>query len=148
MVSYHQNADGKQVKFELSNESEGSLRLLDILSAFIELEKNDSRKVYVIDELDRSWHYTLSQRLLGIYLSHCSPQSRSQLLFSTQDLMLMDQDIFRRDEIWFVERNTCGVSKLFPMSAFDIRYDKDIRKLYLQGAIGGIPQLTVFGQPD
>ena len=145
MVSYHQNANGKQVKFELSNESEGSLRLLDILPAFIELEKNDSRKVYVIDELDRSWHYTLSQRLLGIYLSHCSPQSRSQLLFSTHDLMLMDQDIFRRDEIWIVERNTGGVSTLFPMSAFDIRYDKDIRKLYLQGAVGGIPQLTAFG---
>ena len=145
MVSYHQNAEGKQVKFELSNESEGSLRLLDILPAFIDLEKNDLRKVYVIDELDRSWHYALSQRLLGIYLSHCSPESRSQLLFSTQDLMLMDQDIFRRDEIWIVERNTGGVSTLFPLSAFDIRYDKDIRKLYLQGAIGGIPQMTAFG---
>ncbi len=145
MVSYHQSADGKQVKFELTNESEGSLRLLNILPAFLDLEKKDSRRVYIIDELDRSWHYDLSRRLLGIYLSHCSPQSRSQLLFSTHDLMLMDQDCFRRDEIWIVERNSGGVSTLFPMSAFDIRYDKDIRKLYLQGAVGGIPQLTAFG---
>ena len=59
--------------------------------------------------------------------------------------MLMDQDIFRRDEIWIVERNTAGVSTMSPLSAFDIRYDKDIRKLYLRGAIGGIPQLTAFG---
>ena len=145
MVSYHNNAEGKLIKFELGSESEGSLRLLDILPAFIDLEKNDSRKVFVIDELDRSWHHALSKQLLGIYLSHCSEQSRAQLLFSTHDLMLMDQSIFRRDEMWIAERDAGGSSTLFPISSCGIRYDKDIRKLYLQGALGGTPLLTAFG---
>lgn len=145
MISYHNDCDGNLVKFDLSQESEGSLRLLDILPAFIDLERNKSRKVYVIDELDRSWHYALSRRLLGIYLLHCSENSRAQLIFSTHDLMLMDQDLFRRDEMWIVERNDAGVSTLFSLSNCGIRFDKDIRKMYLQGALGGIPQLTRFG---
>ena len=145
MVSYHKDAGGKLIKFELSSESEGSLRLLDILPAFIDLEKNDSRRVFVIDELDRSWHHALSRQLLGIYLSHCSSKSRAQLLFSTHDLMLMDQNIFRRDEMWFTARDENGASTLLSISSCGIRHDKDIRKLYLQGALGGVPLLTAFG---
>ncbi|MPN24618.1 hypothetical protein SDC9_172019 [bioreactor metagenome] len=145
MISFHRNGYGELVKFDLSQESEGSLRLLDILPAFLDLERNDSHRVYVIDELDRSWHYALSRRLLGIYLSHCSEHSRAQLLFSTHDLMLMDQDLFRRDEIWIAERGENGASSLFSLANCGIRHDKDIRKLYLQGALGGIPQLMRFG---
>lgn len=145
MVSYHKDCTGKLIKFNLSQESEGSLRLLDIVPAFIDLERKKSRNVYVIDELDRSWHYALSRRLLGIYLSHCSESSRAQLIFSTHDLMLMDQDLFRRDEMWIAERCDDGASTLFSLSNCGIRFDKDIRKLYLQGALGGIPQLTRFG---
>ena len=145
MVSYHEDNKGNLIKFELKQESEGSLRLLDILPAFIDLEHPDSRKVYVIDELDRSWHYELSHHLLGIYLSHCSKASRAQLIFSTHDLLLMDQSLFRRDEMWTVERNVHGASDLSSLSCNNIRYDKDIRKLYLQGALGGIPRFTRFG---
>ncbi len=145
MVSYHEDSNGNLVKFDLTQESDGSLRLIDILPAFIDLEHGDSRKVYIIDELDRSWHYLLSYHLLGIYLSHCSKASRSQLIFSTHDLMLMDQSLFRRDEMWIVERNECGVSVLCSPSCNDVRYDKDIRKLYLHGVLGGLPLFTRFG---
>lgn len=145
MVSFHEDSNGGSVKFELKQESKGSLRLLDILPAFIDLEHRDSRRVYIIDELDRSWHYELSRHLLGIYLSHCSKTSRAQLIFSTHDLLLMDQSLFRRDEMWTVERNVHGVSNLSSLSCSNIRYDKDIRKLYLQGALGGIPRFTRFG---
>lgn len=145
MISFHKNSEGNLVKFDLRQESEGSLRLLDILPAFIDLEKQNSHAVYVIDELDCSWHYALSRRLLGIYLSNCSENSRTQLLFSTHDLLLMDQDLFRRDEMWITERKEDGSSTLFSLACCNIRYDKDIRKMYLQGALGGIPQLARFG---
>ena len=145
LVSYHKKADGSFEKFNMSQESDGSLRLLDILPAFIDLEREDSNKVYIIDELDRSWHYALSRRLLGTYLSQCSRSTRAQLLFSTHDLMLMDQSLFRRDEMWIAERNEFGESSLFSLANCGIRFDKDIRKLYLQGALGGIPNLAHFG---
>ena len=145
MVSYHEDSNGNSIKFDLKQESEGSRRLLDILPAFIDLEHRDCRKVYVIDELDRSWHYELSNHLLGIYLSRCSKASRAQLIFSTHDLLLMDQSLFRRDEMWIVERDVYGASDLSSLSCSNIRYDKDILKLYLQGALGGIPRFTRFG---
>lgn len=145
MVSYHQDSDGCKRKFDLRQESEGTLRLLDILPAFMELERQASRAIYVIDELDCSWHYALSRRLLGIFLSRCSEETRTQLIFSTHDLMLMDQELFRRDELWITERQLDGSSALRSLADYQIRYDKDIRKLYLQGALGGMPQLACFG---
>ena len=145
IISFHKNSDGKLIEFDLQQESEGSLRLLDILPAFIDLEKKDSKYVYIIDDLDRNLHSMLSRRLLVIYLSNCSENSRSQLIFSTHDLLLMDQNLFRRDEMWISERQEDGASNLFSLAGSNIRYDKDIRKMYLQGALGGVPKLVTFG---
>ena len=145
IISFHKNSDGKLIEFDLQQESEGSLRLLDILPAFIDLEKKDSKYVYVIDDLDRNLHSVLSRRLLVIYLSNCSENSRSQLIFSTHDLLLMDQNLFRRDEMWISERQEDGASNLFSLAGSNIRYDKDIRKMYLQGALGGVPKLVTLG---
>jgi hypothetical protein len=58
----------------------------------------------------------------------------------------MDQQLFRRDEMWVAERKPEGVSTLVSFSDFkDVRYDKDIRKSYLQGRLGGIPQILLGG---
>lgn len=145
IVSFHKNENGDCVKFDLRQESEGTLRLIDILPAFIKLEEKNSNQVYIIDELDRSWHYFLSRQLLGTFLGTCSEDSRSQLIFSTHDLLLMDQDIFRKGEMFVVERNEHGISSIYSLNHPDIRYDKDIRKMYIQGKLGGIPQLLHFG---
>jgi AAA15 family ATPase/GTPase len=126
-------------------EAQGTVRLLDILPAFLELEDPSVRPVYIIDELDRSWHYMLSKKLLGIYLRGCTKDSRCQLLFSTHDLMLMDQNLFRRSEMFLTERSQEGVSSVFSLNMPGLRYDKDIRKMYLQGALGGIPCLRHYG---
>ena len=57
--------------------------------------------------------------------------------------MLMDQQLLRRDEMWAAERDEAGVSSLFSFSEYkDVRYDKDIRKSYLQGRMGGIPRIS------
>ena len=145
LVSYHRNETGELIKFDLRNESEGTLRLIDVLPAFMNLENKNSDQVYIIDELDRSWHYLLSKQLIGTFLGTCSNNSRSQLIFSTHDLLLMDQDIFRKNEMFVVERNADGVSSLYSLNNPCIRYDKDLRKMYLQGKLGGVPQLSHFG---
>jgi AAA15 family ATPase/GTPase len=142
LVTFHSNSDGTDVKFEMLHESDGSKRVIDLLPAFLEISATGSRKVYVVDEVDRSLHTLLTRRLLEAYLSCCSPKSRSQLLFTTHDILLMDQQLFRRDEMWATERDKEGVSSLIPFSEFkDVRYDKDIRKSYLQGRLGGVPRI-------
>ena len=143
LVTYHPKADGTEAKFEIRQESDGSQRVIDLLPAFLELSAQVSKKVYVIDEVDRSLHTLLTRRLLEAYLANCSTETRTQLLLTTHDVLLMDQQLLRRDEMWVAERDATGASNLFSFSEYkDVRYDKDIRKSYLRGRLGGIPRLS------
>ncbi len=143
-VAYHRKSDGTKAKFELWQESDGSQRLLDLLPAFLDLSSPGSKRVYLIDEIDRHLHTSLVRKLLENYLAMSDADTRMQLLFTTHDVMLMDQQLLRRDEMWVVERETSGASCLYSFSDFKgIRYDKDIRKSYLQGRLGGVPRLSL-----
>lgn len=140
LVTYHRGSDGKQIRFDVSEESEGTQRLIDLLPAFHELLSSDSKKVFVIDELDRSLHTLLTRNLLESYLASRRNESRGQLIFTTHDGLLLDQALFRRDEFWFIDKDETGASSLTALSDFkDVRHDKDIRKSYLSGRFGGIP---------
>jgi hypothetical protein len=146
LVTYHQGADGKEVKFEIDQESDGSQRVIDLLPAFLEIAAPGTAKVFVVDELDRSMHTMLTRQLIEGYLASCSEDTRAQLFFTTHDALLMDQSLFRRDEMWVAERDRAGISTLVSFSEFkDVRYDKDIRKSYLQGRLGGIPKILISG---
>lgn len=143
LVTYHTKKGGGEIKFDMSHESDGSQRVIDLLPAFLAAASLESKKVYVIDEVDRSLHTLLTRQLLEAYLTGCSADSRSQVLLTTHDVLLMDQGLLRRDEMWVVERDRHGASSLVAFSEFnaDIRYDKDVRKSYLQGRLGGVPRI-------
>ncbi|MBC8438788.1 MAG: ATP-binding protein [Deltaproteobacteria bacterium] len=144
LVSYHQSSDGQKVKFELTDESDGTRRLIELLPGFYNMSNENNAKVYIIDEIDRSLHSLLTRQLLNLFLCSYSEKSRSQLLFTTHDLLLMDQTLLRRDEMWIAERNDQGSSTLISFAEFkDVRSDKDIRKSYLQGRLGGIPNVLI-----
>lgn len=148
LITYHPGKDGSEIKFEFSEESDGSKRLIDLLPFLLALSHSPSEIVFVIDELDRSLHALLVEKLVRMYLAHCTPDSRSQLLFTTHNVLLMDQDIFRRDELWVTERDAAGASTLLSFSDYkNVRYDKDIRKSYLQGRLGGIPRILLSSMP-
>ncbi len=141
--TFHLKSDGTEVRFDIRQESDGSQRVIDLLPAFLEISTSGSRKVCIIDEVNRSLHPLLTRQLIEAYLENCSPDSRAQLLITTHDVLLMDQRLFRRDEMWVTERNHKG-SELFSFSDYkDIRYDKDIRKSYLQGRLGGVPRILL-----
>ena len=138
----HRAVDGKEVHLAMSAESDGTLRLLDLLPAFFTLGDATAKKVYVIDELDRSLHPTLMEYLIRLFLQSAGAGTRSQILFTTHNVQVLTQDIFRRDEMWLVRRDSEGVSELVSLGDFkDIRFDKDIRKSYLEGRLGGIPHI-------
>jgi len=148
VIPIHRMDSGEEVAFRLGDESDGTRRLLDLLPAFLMLENSAVPPVFVIDELDRSLHSLLTRSLLQKFLSTRAASSGSQLIFTTHDTQLMTQDLFRRDEIWITERDSSGSSKLTAFSEFkDVRKDKDIRKSYLQGRMGGIPKIRSFTGP-
>lgn len=144
LVAYHPKTDGTEAKFDIRQESDGSQRVIDLLPVFLELATPSSKKVYVIDEVDRSLHTLLTRRLLEAYLASCTADTRSQLLLTTHDVLLMDQQLLRRDEMWVAERKPTGASTLVSFAEYkDVRYDKDICKSYLQGRLGGIPRILL-----
>ncbi len=146
IVTYRRDTEGKPVAFESSEESDGTLRLSDLCPLFHELASAKSRKVYIIDELDRSMHTQLTGALLQSYLGSRSAETRAQLIFTTHDVQLMTQDIFRRDEMWFIERGKHGETEMECLSDYkEVRYDKDVRKAYLEGRFSGVPHLRPFG---
>jgi len=148
LIPIHQNDIGEMVPFEYSDESDGTRRLLDVLPAFLMLGDKNYSTTFVIDELDRSLHPNLTRNLIDEFLSNRQISSRTQLIFTTHDAQLMTQDLFRRDEIWITERDQSGASKLVAFSEFkDVRKDKDIRKSYLQGRLGGIPRIRTTIPP-
>lgn len=121
--------------FEFSEESDGTRRLFDLLDILISNEKN---KIYVIDELERSLHPKLTYKFVELFFDHLK-ENNIQLIFTTHESTILDQDLIRRDEVWFVERDKDNVSKLYSLDRFKERYDKKLSKSYLDGRYGAIP---------
>lgn len=124
--------------FRFDEESDGTIRLFDLID--ILLTKSDDT-VFFVDELERSLHPKVTERFLDLYFS-LHKNDKVQLIFTTNDTMLMDQDIFRRDEIWFVERDKDNNSTLYSLDRFKERYDKKLSKAYLEGRYGAIPVIS------
>jgi hypothetical protein len=134
----HTAEDGKSVMFDLVEESDGSRRLLDYLPAFRDLLTKDV--TYLIDEIERSIHPLLIKEIIRKFSEDDS--TAGQLVFTTHESNLLDQEIFRQDEIWFVEKDSSGSTDLYSLCDFKEHNTKDIRKGYLTGRYGSIPFLS------
>lgn len=138
-LSLQHAAEEGSLPFEWAAESDGTKQMFRLIPFFMSLASGGN-SVVLIDELDRSLHTNIAIQLIKWVLSEVGPESRSQLLFTTHDLMLMDIDLLRRDQLWLVEKSRQGVSSLIPVAQYEgIRKDSDLRKSYLQGRFGGVP---------
>jgi uncharacterized protein len=126
------------IYLEVGEESDGTQRLFDIIPGLMELL--DSEKVFIIDELDRSLHPHLTRNILELFLK--TENNKSQLIVTTHESSLLDLDLLRRDEIWFIEKDKDGKSTAYSLEEYAPRYDMDIRKGYLLGRYGAIPFLN------
>jgi hypothetical protein len=144
LIAYHEDIEGKSIQFDLLDESDGTKRLIDLLPAFHRQSNVALMRVFFIDEIDRSMHTKLTSELLRAYLGAGSRGSRSQIIFTTHDVMIMNQDLLRRDEMWIADRSIQGESTIYSISDFEnVRFDKDVRKSYLQGRFGGLPKILL-----
>ena len=123
--------------FDLEEESDGTVRLLDFVPAFQSVISEP--KVYLVDEIERSIHPNLIKELVKKF--SLDEATKGQLIFTTHESNLLDQEIFRQDEIWFVEKDPTGASDLYSLSDFKEHKTIDIRKGYLNGRYGSIPFL-------
>ncbi|WP_016949315.1 ATP/GTP-binding protein [Anabaena sp. PCC 7108] len=134
----HHHESGHLVDFTIEEESEGTQRLINLIPALFILKENPE-KVIFLDELDRRLHPLLSRQFVEGALKCKSQNNMSQLIFTTHDTNLLDLELLRRDEIWFVEKNKQGASHIYSLAEFKIRPDLEIEKGYLNGRFGAIP---------
>ncbi len=127
--------------FDFNELSDGTNRLFELSPAFEDLIYGKD-VVYIIDELERSMHPLLAKELLKMY--SLKSTSKSQLIFTTHESHLLDDELLRRDEIWFTEKKSDGSTEFYPLSNFNPRGDKVLERGYLQGRYGGIPFLGDF----
>ena len=126
--------------FDFEDESDGTRRLFDLMDMLL-IKENDI--VYFVDELERSLHPKLTERFLELFNEY-HDKDKIQLIFTTHESSIMDQELFRRDEIWFIERDEDNNSKIYSLDHFKERYDKKLSKSYLEGRYGAIPVFNKF----
>ena len=126
--------------FDLLEESDGTVRILELLDIILSEEK----KVYIIDELDRCLHPSLTYRFIKTFFEYVANNLDVQLIVTTHESRLLDFDLLRRDEIWFVDKKPEGNSNIYSLDEYNVRFDKKIDKAYLDGRYGGVPLFTTI----
>jgi AAA15 family ATPase/GTPase len=121
--------------FDYNDESDGTKRLFDLIPLLYE---NRKVSLILIDEIDRSLHTNLTRKFLELFYEVVEDRE-CQIIATTHDSNLLDLELLRQDEIWFVERQEDHSSKVFSLNRFKERFDKKIDKEYLLGRYGAIP---------
>lgn len=134
---FHRDKNGEAVGIDFSDESEGTKRLFAYAGVILNVLHQG--RILVVDELDNSLHPKMLRFLLSLFHNSELNKNNAQLVFSTHDTSLLDTDIFRRDQIWFVEKDQDQASKLYPLTDFSPRKDEALEKGYLMGRYGALP---------
>lgn len=137
-VTYHKSSDNIDIPFDVKEESDGTQRLLDIVPA-IDLYLNHGTTV-IIDEVDKSLHPSLLKAIM-LKIMESTPVNGGQFIVTTHESNLLDYEIYRQDEIWFVEKHD-GATEIYPLTDFKPRADLQLQKGYLMGRFGAIPFLA------
>ena len=135
---------GKTKKYELNyvNESLGT----QIIFSFAPILKDvfEKGKVIIVDELERSLHHSLVEMIIKFFNDPEINIGNAQLIFNTHDTNLLSLSLFRRDQIWFAEKNSeKGTTDLYPLDDFSVRKTENIQKGYLNGRYGAIPFVAI-----
>ena len=136
---FHHVTDHGEAVFSLGDESMGTRNLLFLTGPVLEIL--DKGMVLVVDELGSSLHPLLVRRLVELFQNSRFNKKGAQLIFTSHDTSLLDQDLFRRDQIWFVEKDRDQASKLYPLSDFSPRKNEALERGYLMGRYGALPFL-------
>jgi uncharacterized protein len=131
----HLNENNEGVDFNIKEESDGTKRLLEYIPAFHLLIHNSY--TFIIDEIERSIHPLIIRELISKFSK--DEKTEGQLIFTTHETTLLDQDVFRTDEVWFADKNKSGVSSLSSLAEYREHNTIDIRKGYLNGRYKGVP---------
>lgn len=141
IITSHQvveNGEKKEYPLNYFDESNGTKRLF----TYGPVLKNalENGRTIIIDEIDNALHPAMTKSLIEMFQNPNINKNNAQLIFNTHEISLLDLNLFRRDQIYFVEKNNkTGVSDLYSLDEFSPRKSENIQKRYLQGRYGAMP---------
>ncbi len=136
----HETGHGRPTNLDFEEESEGTQKFFALAGPW--LDTLNSGYVAIVDELDNSLHPALVAFLVGRFHDPELNTKGAQLIFSTHDATILSQNRFRRDQIWFCERNSHQETLLYPLTDFKPRKDlENLEQSYLSGRYGALPYL-------
>ncbi len=127
----------ENVTLSLEDESDGTRKFISFAGRWIDALK--CGRVMVVDELDNSLHPLAVRFLVSLINNPEANKKNAQLIFSTHDTTQLDNELFRRDQVWFVEKDKNNATQLYPLLDFSPRINEAIGKGYLQGRYGALP---------
>lgn len=143
VLAWHKRHDSaEEVPLEINDESDGTRKLFEFTGGW--LRALESGATLFVDELDRSLHPHMTRFLVGLFHSHANDKN-SQLVFTTHDTTLLDGDLLRRDQIWFVEKDDQRASRFYSVLEYSPRKDEALERGYLKGRYGAVPFIGKFG---
>ena len=137
MPQFVHKTDRGSASFELHEESQGTQRLYALAAPVLDVLKHG--RLLIIDELDSSLHPLLVRRLVRMFHQPELNPNGAQLFFTTHDSSLLDRTLFRRDQIWFTEKDNDQATRLYPLSDFSPRENEAWERGYLTGRYGAVP---------
>lgn len=139
-VKFHHITEHGKAVFDLMDESSGTRNLLFLTGPILDILNKG--QTLVVDELDTSLHTLLVQALVRLFHRPEINTGGAQLIFTTHDTSLLDAyGLFRRDQVWFVEKRPDQSSSLYPLLEFSPRKNEALERGYLQGRYGALPLL-------
>jgi len=136
---FHHKSESGVATFELQDESGGTQRLFALSGLLLNIFKNG--QTLVIDELETSLHPLLVIHLISMFHNPKINVSGAQLIFTTHNTSFLDANVFRRDQIWFIDKDRDQSSVLQPLTDFSPRKGENLESGYLTGRYGAIPIL-------
>jgi uncharacterized protein len=139
------NGDREVVSSEsfdlLANESAGTQKLFALASFLVDTLKHG--QVIIIDEFDARLHPLMSRSIVELFNSNETNPHNAQLIVMTHDTNLLSNKIFRRDQIWFTEKDRYGATALYSLAEYKVRNDASFESDYIKGKYGAIPYIQV-----
>lgn len=134
----HKTVEGGEVAFDIDDESDGTQRLFGFAGPWVDSLANGY--ILFIDELHDNLHPKLVKFLVSLFHNSETNPKNAQLVFTTHETSILDQDVFRRDQIWFCEKNKDQSTQLYPLTDFSPRKGRENLELsYLSGRYGALP---------
>lgn len=147
VITIHQKFNKNREKVSLEafdlagEESDGTQKIFALASLLIDTLKNG--KVLIIDEFDARLHPLMSRSIVELFNSTQTNPKNAQLIFMTHDTNLLSNKIFRRDQIWFTEKDRYGATDLYSLAEYKVRNDASFESDYIKGKYGAIPYIQI-----